>query len=83
MSETGDWDCDAYGPDGREFGALCFIADLGERLCLFPAVCHMVMAAERQRVFRMISEHAARGNPAFVELEAAFPDPGTLFRGDD
>ncbi len=82
MSETGDWDCDAYGPDGREFGALCFIADLGERLCLFPAVCHMVMAAERQRVYRRISELAAQGHPEFAELEAAFPDPGKLLSGE-
>ena len=51
---TGDWPCDAYGPDPevRAAGALCFFADTGKRLCASPEECREKMTAERQRVWQ-------------------------------
>lgn len=78
-----EWDCDAYGPKGREIGALCFIAgQLGTRTCASAAACRQVMNAERQRVFARIRELAAAGDPVFTDLAEAFPDPGMLLGGD-
>jgi hypothetical protein len=79
-----DFNCAAYGPEGREVGALCFVSgDRGKRVCASLIECHVVMAAERQRVFRRIRELAAAGDPVCVELAREFTDPGQLLGGDD
>jgi len=78
-----DFDCTAYGPEGREFGALCFTSELGQRACPSLAACHLVMTGERQRVFSRISEMAAGGDPVGVFLADEFPEPGQILNGDD
>lgn len=80
---TGDFDCEAYGPEGREFGALCFTAGPGERSCQSPGECHAVMDAERMRVFRRISEMAAAGDPVAAYLAGEFTSPDQLLGGAD
>ena len=56
---SSSWDCDAYGPDLREVGALCFLSGgLHVRVCESPDECREAMTAERQRVFRRINELA-------------------------
>ena len=43
------WDCEGYGPEGADFGALCFLAEPGKRACADLAECRRAMTAERQR----------------------------------
>lgn len=82
MSQPDQWDCEGYGPEGREFGALCFIAgDLGKRACNSQAACAEAMAAERRRVFRRISERAAAGDPTAAYLEQEFTNPEQILGG--
>jgi hypothetical protein len=80
--DPGDWDCTAYGPEVRAAGALCFFAELNERVCASPEECRSSMAAERQRVFRRISELSAAGDPTGVFLEGEFSNPGQLLDND-
>ena len=78
----GDWDCDAYGPDGREAGALCFLAvELNTRVCTSHAECTAAMTAERRRVFQRIQDGAARGDPDMVYLAGEFTSPEQLLGG--
>jgi hypothetical protein len=50
MISTGDgWVCEAYGPEAAEAGALCSVADPGQRVCADPADCARTVAAERRR----------------------------------
>ena len=80
MAEN-QWDCEAYGPDGSDFGALCFFAEQGERACTSRAMCSTSMAAERRRVFRRIGELAAQGNSMAIDLAEAFTGPEQLLGG--
>ncbi len=76
------FDCEAYGPEGVSFGAVCFIAgELGARVCASLAECHQVMTAERQRVFRRIQERAAEGDPDMTYLATVFTSPEQLLGG--
>jgi hypothetical protein len=82
VSGSEDWDCEAYGPDVREGGAVCFISgELGQRVCAHQAECHEVMTAERQRVFRRMSELAASGDPTMAYLEGEFSRPEQILGG--
>ncbi len=81
-TRPGEWDCEAYGPEGRGAGALCFFAEPGTRRCESPRRCQQVMTAERQRVFGRIQELAAAGDPAGVELARAFTSTRQLLGGD-
>jgi hypothetical protein len=79
---TAAWDCEAYGPEGADFGALCFRSgELGKRVCGDQDECHQVMAAERRRVFRRISERAASGDQTMAFLEGEFSSPEQLLGG--
>jgi hypothetical protein len=79
---TADFDCEAYGPDLAPAGAVCFIGgELGKRVCADPAECHHVMTAERQRVYRAISERAAAGDPTMAYLEGEFARPEQILGG--
>lgn len=86
---TGDaaavpWSCEAYGQEGNELGALCFIAgDLGRRVCESPKACHAAMTQERQRVFDRINEMAADGDPTAVYLAGEFGSPEEILGGDE
>lgn len=75
------WDCTAYGPDGSDFGALCFFAEQGERACRSRTMCSMSMAAERRRVFQRIGELAAAGDLTGIGLAEAFTEPEQLLGG--
>lgn len=78
------WDCEAYGPEVRRVGALCFIAgELHERVCSSPEECGANMAAERQRVFRRINELSAAGDPTAAYLEGEFTNPGQMLGGGE
>jgi hypothetical protein len=77
-----EWDCEAYGPDGRGFGALCFLSgELGKRKCVSKAECAGAMGGQRRRVFRRIQELAAAGDPVGVDLAETFTDPEQLLGG--
>jgi hypothetical protein len=77
------WDCEAYGPGpAAEIGAVCFVAgELGKRVCGDLAECQQVMTAERQRVFRRISERAAAGDETAAFLAGEFTNPEQLLGG--
>ena len=76
------WDCEAYGPEPAALGALCFVSgELGKRTCADLAECRRVLAAERQRVFRRISEMAAGGDETGAYLESEFTSPEQLLGG--
>lgn len=84
MSEPdSDWPCEAYGPEGREHGALCFFAEPGERACVSQAECARLMDAERRRLFRRIQERAAAGDPVAEYLAGEFPDPSRILGGSE
>lgn len=77
-----DWDCGAYGPMGREIGALCFFTVFpGVRHCPSQAVCLEAMTAERRRVWETIQNRAQDGDPDSVWLAEQFPSPDTLLGG--
>ena len=77
-----DFDCTAYGPEGREAGALCFIAgELGKRSCVSLEECRQVMDAERRRVFARIQEQAAAGDPVAAYLASEFTAAEQLLGG--
>ncbi|MET0701692.1 MAG: hypothetical protein ABWY93_18735 [Mycobacterium sp.] len=77
------WDCQAYGPEGADIGALCFLAGgLHERVCLSVGQCHAEMAVERVRVFNRIQELAAAGDPVAIELAQDITSPDQLLNGD-
>ena len=78
---TDDFVCEAYGPDGREVGALCFFAERDKRVCASQSACHEVMTAERQRVWQRIQDGAARGEPDMVFLAGEFTGPEQLLGG--
>lgn len=79
-----DWDCEAYGPKGRELGALCFVATLpGHRMCPDAATCHLVMTEERARVYGIIQDKAAAGDTLYAYLATCFTSPDQLLGGGD
>jgi hypothetical protein len=78
---TLSWDCEAYGPKGREVGATCFFAPSGQRTCASLTVCHERMSAERQRVWQHIQDGAARGDPDMVYLASEFTAAEQLLGG--
>lgn len=77
------WDCEAYGPEGKEFGALCFFAGDNKRTCSTEAVCRDRLAAERQRVFRTIQEHAAAGDATAAFLADEITSPEQILGGGE
>lgn len=87
-----EWWCEAYGPPPEEDGSVwtddagwprCFLSpDPALRRCASAQVCAEAMAAERQRVFGVIQEGAADGDPTMRLLAGEFPTPGTLLGGD-
>lgn len=81
---SSNFDCQAYGPEGAGFGALCFVAGQpGQRVCADADECARTMAAARKRVFRRISERAAQGDEVAACLAAEFTSPDQLLGGSD
>jgi hypothetical protein len=85
MTSTGDgWACEAYGPEAAAAGALCFVAEPGQRVCADPQECARTLAAERRRVFRRIQELSATdgaAGEAGAYLETVFTNPDQLLGG--
>ena len=77
------WQCEAYGPEAAEAGALCFVAEIGTRQCPSAETCSQVMAAERRRVFDRITEMAQAGDPTGVYLAEQFSTPDQLLGGGE
>jgi hypothetical protein len=75
------WPCEAYGPVGLEVGAVCFIGDLGRRVCSSAAVCAEVMTDCRENIFGRLQELAAGGDLFYVELAAGFSSAADLLGG--
>lgn len=92
MTETGHqgggtaaeatWDCEAYGPEGKQHGALCFFSE-GTRVCRTAAECSERMTGERRRVFGVITEGAAAGDPVMTMLAEEFTSPDQLLGGPE
>lgn len=79
-----DFDCEAYGPEGAGFGALCFVSGQpGQRVCASADECARTMAGARKRLFRRISERAAQGDELAAYLSAEFASPDQLLGGSD
>jgi hypothetical protein len=78
------WPCAAYGPEGHDAGAWCFLsAESRTRVCGSQGECQQQMAGERQRVFRRINELAAAGGEDFGYLAEEFASPQQLLNADD
>lgn len=75
------WTCPAYGPEGVEFGALCFFALPGERVCPDVVTCGTSLEAERQRVWRRINRLADQGEPSSIFLRETLNGPDELLGG--
>jgi hypothetical protein len=75
------WDCEAYGPEGIDVGALCFLAEQGERACVSRVMCRLVVTGERQRMFSRIQELAAQGDETGTYLAGEFTSPDQLLGG--
>lgn len=75
---SGEWDCAAYGSEGTKAGARCFFAELRQRLCGSEPECQDRLAAERSRLFGVIQDLAADGDPLYRQLAAEITDPGQL-----
>jgi hypothetical protein len=81
---SGDWPCEAYGPEGAEAGARCFVAGgLGERVCLTREICTLTMARSRRRLWQRIQELAAQGDETAVYLALEFTGPEQLLGGSE
>ena len=77
------WPCEAYGEEGMEHGALCFIAsELHTRFCISQQACHEIVQTERRRVFDRIHEQAQAGDPVAQMLAEEFTSPDQLLGGD-
>jgi hypothetical protein len=76
------WPCEAYGPEGFEFGAICFMSAVpGTRLCKDAGMCGLQMAHQRREAHARMSRLAAEGDPVMQYLAGEFPTPDTLLNG--
>ncbi len=73
-----NWDCEAYGPEGTDTGALCFFADPGTRNCRSQNECAASVTGARQMIFNRIQQAAAGGDPAAIGLAKEFTSPDQL-----
>ncbi len=79
---SGDgWACEAYGPEAAQDGALCFVAEPGQRRCADSQECARTMDAERKRVFRRIQELSTTQGSVGAYLETVFTSPDQLLGG--
>lgn len=77
------FDCEAYGPEAAEAGALCFVSGaLGVRVCLTREICTLTMARSRRRLFQRIQELAADGDETGIYLADQFASPEDLLGGE-
>lgn len=72
------WDCEAYAGIPGGAAAMCFFAGDGPRVCGSPGECTTRMVGERVRVFDVIQERAAAGDPVWRDIAGEFTEPGQL-----
>ena len=77
MKDDG-WDCEAYGPKGREHGSLCFVSPHGKRACWSADECAVVVAGERRQMARR--RRFEGGDPIVEWLAGEVTDPSRLLR---
>lgn len=73
------WPCEAYGPGGLELGYTCFVVGT-ERRCGSRPECFQVMAAERKRIWSLMTKVGA--DPVFAAIGAEFDGPEGMLGGD-
>jgi hypothetical protein len=56
------WPCEAYGAEGLEVGAVCFVGDVGRRVCGSAVECRVVLAGCREQLAARLQELAAGGD---------------------
>jgi hypothetical protein len=81
---TATWPCEAYGTEGLEVGAACFLSpDLGGRVCDTAAQCSRVMGHERRHLYRRLNELAAddTADPVYREILEGITTPDELLGG--
>jgi hypothetical protein len=77
---SGEWFCEAYGPEGVEIGAVCFFGGVSNR-CGSEIECSYRMTGERLRIFDLIQAAAATGDDLMIYLAEQFTDPDQLLGG--
>jgi hypothetical protein len=73
------WPCEAYGPGGLEFGYVCFVGG-AERWCGSRPECFQTMAAERKRIWSLMTKVGADTDLRAVAAE--FDGPEGMLGGD-
>lgn len=81
--ELGEWDCEAYGEQGRIIGARCFVGDSRLMRCRNRDVCHDYMTLERMKLFAAIRKDAAEGDPTSKYLASVFTSPQMLLNANN
>lgn len=81
--EDDSWDCEAYGPLGRQVGARCFIAGGAGLRCADQETCAGYMQQERERIWHVIHDGARNGDQTMAYLALAFPTPDSLLNAAD
>lgn len=72
MSAGEDFYCEAYGRDGAQVGAVCFMVHVSG-LCGSAEECASLMGAERERVWHTLT---ASDNPEVIEVLDALREGG-------
>lgn len=78
-----EWDCEAYGPEGREFGATCFVGNAAGLRCGDLEACHYNMTLARERVYGAMQDGAAAGDTTMAYLLEHFTSPDQLLGGSE
>jgi hypothetical protein len=80
MTETAPWDCEAYGPEGTKYGALCFRREVG-RACATTGECHDLMESERERVWHRLRALRFTGDEFAAAMLVDIKGPADLLNG--
>jgi hypothetical protein len=87
MTPSDEWLCGAYGDIAatiaRDQDVHCFTSPRGERGCPTLAACEANMDVARGRVFRLIQEGAAAGDPVAAYLAEEITRPGQVHGGEE
>lgn len=72
------WPCDAYGEEGIEVGAMCFVTGAYDRTCMTQLECRVTMQQCRRLLFQRILDLAAEGDETAIYLRDYFHSPDEL-----
>jgi hypothetical protein len=73
------WPCEAYGPGGLELGYVCFVGG-SKRRCGSRPECYQVMAADRERIWSLMTKVGA--DQVFAALAAELGAPDAILGAD-